>query len=119
MAQSSNQYHGCFTGALNFNPLATNCGVLLQISDIHIALDSTELFGGNIVTNIDVRLSAMVKAIAPQPTAMIVTGDLCVAGAVAFGYPEIEPRSMNELILAKATLKQFTNFPCGNSAGQS
>ena len=96
---------------LGFNPAAANCGVLLQISDIHMALSTTELALGTIVTNIDPRLVTMVKAISPQPTAMIVTGDLCTAGAPAFGNHDYEPIATNELVLAQNTLKQFTNFP--------
>src|ERR1700744_5365800 len=56
---------------IGFNPSATNCGVLVQATDIHMAADSSLLAQGMIVTNLDPRLVSMINGISPRPTAMI------------------------------------------------
>jgi predicted MPP superfamily phosphohydrolase len=95
---------------LKFNPSATNCGTLVQISDIHISLDPVQLYLG-IVTNLDERLVRMIDQMNPQPSAMIVTGDLSVSGAIAFGNGPSMPNASNELVYAKLALSRYTNFP--------
>jgi 3',5'-cyclic AMP phosphodiesterase CpdA len=96
---------------LNFNPSATNCGTLVQVSDIHMCLNPLQLYTGVIVTNLDGRLVKMINEITPQPTAMIVTGDLSISGATAFGDHAYQPEASNELVYARIALSRYTNFP--------
>ena len=95
---------------VGFDPAATNCGVIVQLSDIHMSLAAGG--GDAVLTNLDARVVSMVNAITPRPDAIAVTGD--VASNVGPGSPGAGPdypNGTNELTMAKAELAKLTN--CG------
>lgn len=95
--------YSCF----GFDPNGENCATIVQVSDIHMSQIPPLL-----VWAMDDRLVNMVNSISPQPTVLMVTGDLGMGGSPSPGFAPIWPAATNEIARARSELERITN--CGS-----
>ena len=112
---------------IGFNPRATNCGLLLQVNDIHMSFNPVQLSpvvhpnnpfladywsgGPHTRMTLAAEFLQMLNAMDPQPDAMVVVGDLAIEHPVAFGAAPKPEYGIPELIAARDELAKLTNFP--------
>ncbi|MCS7090240.1 MAG: LamG-like jellyroll fold domain-containing protein [Verrucomicrobiota bacterium] len=101
-------------GALGFDPRQSNSAVVVLIGDPHINVWPDQM---PVTTNLDTRLVAMINAMNPPPTKVVVLGDFTTSLAPMPGWPALSwtiRYGTNEMRIWSEAVRALTNVAEGD-----